>query len=163
VREVEGALIQLLAAELRQPRVTVELIEAAGNLIHVFGQVKDPGSYPAGPFMTLSQAIATAGGFSDDASKNSVMVFHRDGARTVRVARIQLGESIRRGTLDADLPLSRFDIVYVPRSTIGNIEVFVRQIFGPANLGLNTLLVGWELFNVEKVYVGASRPVAPAP
>jgi polysaccharide export outer membrane protein len=113
--------------------------------------------------MTLLQAITTAGGFSDDAAKNSVMVFHRDGARTVRAARVQLGESIRRGTLDLDVPLSRFDIVYVPRSTIGNIDLFVRQIFGPANLGLNTLLVGWELFNVEKVYVGASRPVASSP
>ena len=155
VRDLEGALVQLLAAELKQPRVTVELAEVAGNQVHVLGQVRNPGSYPAGPFMTLSHAISTAGGFSDDAARNSVLVFHRDGARTVRVARVPLDRAIKRGTLEGDIPLSRFDIVFVPRSTIGNIDIFARQLFGSASLGLNAALVGWELFNLEKVFVGA--------
>jgi len=153
VRELEAALVSLLAADYKQPRVTVELSEIAGNQVHVLGQVNTPGSYKAGPFMTLSQAIAAAGGFKDDAARNSVLVFHRDGARTVRVARVKLDRAIKRGTLEDDLPLSRFDIVYVPRSTIGNIEVFSRQIFGgPGNL-LATAITGWELFNLDRVFV----------
>lgn len=155
VRELEAALVQLLAAELKQPRVTVELEEVAGNQVHVLGQVKSPGSYPTGPFMTLSQAISHAGGFNDDAARNSVMVFHRDGARTVQVSRVRLDHAIKRGMLEADVPLSRFDIVFVPRSTIGNIDLFARQLFGGASLGLSAGLVGWELFNLEKVFVGA--------
>jgi len=154
VRELEAAIVQLLAAELRQPRVTIELAEVAGNQIHVLGQVKNPGSYPAGPFMTLAQALSTAGGFSDDAARNSVLVFHRDGARNVRVARVPFDRAITSGKADADFPLTRFDIVFVPRSTIGNVEVFSKQMFGSALLGMETALRGWELFNLEKVYPG---------
>jgi polysaccharide export outer membrane protein len=160
VRELEAALVQLLAAELKQPRVTIELAEVAGNQVHVLGQVQNPGSYPAGPFMTLSQAISTAGGFSDDAARNDVLVFHRDGARTVRVARVPFDRAIKRGTLEGDIPLSRFDIVFVPRSSIGNLDVFARQLFTGPYLALNTALVGWQLFNLDRVYV-AGRVIVP--
>jgi polysaccharide export outer membrane protein len=163
IRELEAALVDLLAAEFKQPRVVVELAEVAGNQIHILGQVRTPGSFPVGPFMTLSQAITTAGGFTDGAARNSVMVFHRDGARNVRVARVAFDRAITSGKLDADIPLSRFDIVFVPRSTVGNIEVFTRQVFGSANLGLNTVLIGWELFNLERVFPGISLRAAPTP
>ena len=153
VREVETALVQLLAAELKQPRVTIELAEVAGNQVHVLGQVQNPGSYPAGPFMTLAQAISTAGGFAEGAERNSVLVYHRDGARTVRVARVALDRALKRGTLEGDIPLSRFDIVWVPRNSISNLDVFTRQLFGGTYLALNTVLVGWELFNLERVFV----------
>ena len=157
VRELEAAIVQLLAAELRQPRVTIELAEVAGNQVHVLGQVKNPGSYPAGPFMTLSQAISTAGGFENDAARNSVLIFHRDGARNVRVARVPFDRAITSGKAEADIPLSRFDIVVVPRSTIGNVEIFTRQVFGSAFLGFQTAITGWELFNLERVFV----PIQP--
>jgi len=161
IRDLEGALVDLLAAEFKAPRVVIELQEAAGNQVHVLGQVTSPGSYAAGPFMTLSQAITAAGGFTEGAARNSVIVFHRDGARNVRVARVAFDRAITAGKLDADIPLSRFDIVFVPRSTVGNLEVFTRQVLGSANLGLNTALIGWELFNLERVFPGISLRASP--
>jgi polysaccharide export outer membrane protein len=162
IRELEGAVVDLLAAEFKAPRVVVELVETAGNEVHVLGAVTSPGSYPAGPFMTLSQAITAAHGFTDGAARNSVIVFHRDGARNVRVARVAFDRAITAGKLDADIPLSRFDIVYVPRSTVGNLEIFTRQVLGSANLGLNTALIGWELFNLERVFPGISLRATPS-
>jgi polysaccharide biosynthesis/export protein PslD len=172
-RELERVLVDLLAAELRAPRVTVEVSEIAGNLVHVMGRVKNPGSYPAGPFMTTLQAIARAGGFEDDASRNSVVVFHRNGARTVQVAQIRLDSAVKQGDLGADLPLSRFDIVYVPRSTIGNINVFSRQFFTEQQGVLNFMFTGWQLFNLDRVYpwnsvrvstgTNTPNPVPPVP
>ena len=90
-----------------------------------------------------------------------MIVFHRDGARNVRVARVPFDRAITSGKIEADLPLSRFDIVFVPRSTIGNVEVFTRQVFGSANLGLNTVLIGWELFNLERVFPGFTVRASP--
>ncbi|MBI3539471.1 MAG: polysaccharide biosynthesis/export family protein [Candidatus Eisenbacteria bacterium] len=153
VRELEAALVNLLGAELRRPRVTVEVASVAGNMVHVLGRVENSGSYPAEPYMTVTQAVARAGGFKEDAATNSVLVFHRDGARTLRVARVRLGDALKRGRLDADLPLGRFDIVYVPRSSIGNISAFTRQMFAENASALNFALVGWELFNLNKVFV----------
>ena len=152
-RDLEAVLVQLLAAEFKNPRVTVEVQEVAGNRVHVLGRVKSPGSFPAGPFMTTLQALAAAGGFEDDAARNSVMVFHRDGARTVRVVRLRLDEDLKSGRLALDVPLSRFDIVYVPRSTIGNINVFAHQFLTEQGGAISTALVGWELFNLDRVFV----------
>jgi polysaccharide export outer membrane protein len=151
--ELERVLTDLLAAEFRNPRLVVEVVEVAGNSVHVLGQVKSPGTFPAGPFMTTIQAITAAGGFADDAARNSVLVFHRDGARTVRVSRLRVHDSLKSGRIDADLPLSRFDIVYVPRSGIGNLNVFTRKFFGEQLAILNFALVGWELFNLDRVFV----------
>jgi len=153
VRELQTAIVELMSAEFRFPRVTIEVFEPAGNRVHVLGRVKIPGSYPALPFMTVSQAIASANGFEDDASRNAVLVFHRDGASTVRVERIELDRAFKRADLDGDPVLSRFDIVYVPRSGIGNLEVFTRQFFGATGVTLQSAIAGWELFNLDRVFV----------
>ena len=50
--------------------------------------------------------------------------------------------------------LSRFDIVYVPRSTIGNLDVFAQPVLRPADRALAwPSLLGWELFNLDRVFV----------
>jgi protein involved in polysaccharide export with SLBB domain len=152
VRELEADLVNLLGAELKRPRVTIEVASVAGNMVHVLGRVENSGSYPAEPFMTVIQAVTRAGGFKEDAATNSVLVFHRDGARTVTVRRVRLGDALKHGRLDADLPLGRFDIVYVPRSTIGNINTFTRQLFADNAQNLNFMLIGWELFHLDRVF-----------
>jgi protein involved in polysaccharide export with SLBB domain len=148
--EVQAALQQLLAAEYKQPRVTVEVVKMAENQVHVLGRVKRPGSQPVGSFSTLLQALAGAGGFEDDAARNSVLVMHRAGPGSVIVARIRVGRLLKGG---GDVPLSRFDIVYVPRSTIGNVDLFVRQFFGETVTLLNFSILGWELFNLNRIFV----------
>jgi polysaccharide biosynthesis/export protein PslD len=155
-RELETTLVGLLSADYRSPRLTIEVAKLAGNMVHVLGRVNRPGAYEAGPFMTVSQAIAAAGGFEDDASRNSVLVYHRDGARTVHVARVKFDDAIKQNDFTADLPLSRFDIVYVPRSTVGNVYVFTRQFFGATGSVLSSALTGWELFNLDRVFVAGT-------
>ena len=157
VAELESELVKLLGAELKRPRVTIEVTEVAGNEVHVLGRVESPGSFKAGPYLTVSQAVARAGGFKDDAASNNVLVFHRDGARTARVMRLRLGDALKRGRLEADIPLGRFDIVYVPRSAIGNLNLFTRQFFAENLQMLNFALVGWELFNLDRVFVVGVR------
>ena len=151
--ELHTALFGLFSGYLRDPRFSIEIAEFAGNQVHLLGRVKKPGSYKADPFMTLSQAVAAAGGFEDDASTNSVLIMHRDGAHTVRVARVALGSALRSGDLSADIMLNPYDIVYVPRSTIGNINVFSKLFFGEQLPALQFILLGWQLFHLDRTVV----------
>ena len=148
--ELKRILEQQLSAELRQPRIAIEIAEMAGNQVHVLGRVEKPGSYTAGPFTTLLQALAEAGGLSDDAARNSVLIFHRNGATTVSVRRVRVDRLLRGA---GDVPLQRFDIVYVPRSSIGNIDLFVKQFFDPPGQVLSTAMLGWEMFNLDRVFL----------
>jgi polysaccharide export outer membrane protein len=87
--ELQAELIGLLAAEYKQPRVTVELLKSAASRVHVLGRVKKPGSQVVQSLPTLLQVITEAGGFEDDAARNSVIVMRRVGLGTVSVTRIR--------------------------------------------------------------------------
>ena len=150
--ELQRNIVALLSADLKLPRVVVNVLEFAGNVVHVMGRVEKPGSYPAGPFVTVMQAVVAAGGLKDDAARNSVLLFHRDGARTVAVSRVRL-DRLMKGDDLADAVVGRFDIIFVPRSTIGNIDVFAQQFLAPVGSLLSSTLVGWELFNLDRVFV----------
>ena len=150
--DLQRSITSLLSADFRAPRVTVEVVSTASNQVHVLGRVERPGSYPTGPFFTLSQAIAAAGGLKDDANKGHVLLIHRDGARTVRVTRGRLDRTLK-GEEFVDAPVSRFDIVYVPRSSIGNMTVFLQTLFSGLSPAVSTGLLGWELFNLDRVFV----------
>ena len=157
-RELEATLVALLAPDLKQPRVVVEISKMLSNKVHVLGQVESPGSYPVEPFMTVIQAVTAAGGFKNDAARNSVVLFSRVDGRSVRVAQVRVQDVLRKGLLAGDLPLNRFDIVYVPRSSVGNLNLFVSQFFDGINPALSTVFTGWELFHLDRVFVvGAAR------
>ena len=150
--ELQKNLIALLSADLKLPRVVVNVVEVSGNFVHILGRVEKPGSYPAGPFVTVMQAITAAGGLKDDAARNSVLLFHRDGSHTVSVSRIRLDRLLKGDDL-ADAVVGRFDIVFVPRSSIGNLNIFAQQFLGPVGNMLSSSLIGWELFNLDRVFV----------
>jgi polysaccharide export outer membrane protein len=157
--ELQTELVRLLAGEMKQPRIVVEVAKSAGSQIHVLGRVKKPGSVPVTSLPTLLQVIAEAGGFEDDAAANSVVVMHRIGLGTMSVARIRADRLLRKG---GDVPLSRFDIVYVPRTTIGNLDVFTRQFAGSLARIESVALVGWELFHLDRIFqVVSSSSVSP--
>jgi polysaccharide biosynthesis/export protein len=155
--ELQSELVRLLAGELKQPRVVVEITKFAGNQIHVLGRVKKPGSQPATALPTLLQAIGNAGGFEDDAARGSVILMHRVGLGSVSVARVHVDRLLRRG---GDVPLSPYDIVYVPRSTIGNVDVFAEQFFNRLVPAQTFTLIGWELFHLDRIFRTVSTGVA---
>lgn len=80
---------------VRNPQVTVNLEETMSQVITVDGQVMKPGLYPVIGQMTLMRAIATAGGASEFAKLEDVVIF-----RTVsgeKYAGLYNLKAIRRG------------------------------------------------------------------
>lgn len=149
--ELQKLVMELLSADMRAPHVTIEVVSMAANQVHVLGRVDKSGPVPAGAFMTVSQAITAAGGFAPDAARNSVLLIHREGSRSVRVSRVRMDRFLKGESL-ADPPVQRFDIVYVPRSTVGNMNVFLRQLFDGLGPAVSTSYIGWELFNLDRVF-----------
>ena len=149
--ELQKSLVAMLSASFRLPHATVEVVSSAANQVHVLGRVQHPGSFPALAYMTVSQAVTAGGGFMDDAARNSVLLIHREGASTVRVTRVPLDRTLKGQSL-LDPPISRFDIVYVPRSSIGNLALFMHELFEGTQLGTSSAMLGWELFNLDRVW-----------
>jgi protein involved in polysaccharide export with SLBB domain len=107
-----GEIQQLLVTKLKDryltdPQVIVTIKERNSQKISVLGQVTKPGQVAYYPNMTIVDAIASAGGFTGIAAKNSVTL-RREVAGTIqshsfRVADISEGRSPNVMVLPGDV------------------------------------------------------------
>jgi polysaccharide export outer membrane protein len=74
--EVKTRITQAFARFLQNPSIEVTLLRR----VQVLGAVRNPGLYPVDPTMTVSDALALAGGTTTDGSPNRVVLI-REGVR----------------------------------------------------------------------------------
>jgi len=125
--ELTRLLTEKYAAELKKPELTVIVRSFGAQKVYVDGEVAKPGMFPLLGYVTIFQAISQAGGLKESARTNEVMVIrHGAGnkplALVVNLAKIYDGSDMRQ-----NIALKSFDIVYVPRSPIANVNVWVDQ------------------------------------
>jgi len=98
---------------LVSPQVTVFVKEFSN--VYVFGEVKNPGSFPLYGRMTVFEAITLAGGFLEGANKSRVKVIrHTEGREVTYEADIE--RLTQKGDTSQDLELRANDRVIVSRS-----------------------------------------------
>ncbi|MEW6544173.1 MAG: polysaccharide biosynthesis/export family protein [Nitrospirota bacterium] len=148
--ESEARLNEKLAAVIRNPRVQVRIAQKGitrPKFFYILGEVKNPGKLPLDRNMTLLQAISAGGGHSEVADMRKVVTISRRGeVPVVRVANLQT--VLVSGDLTADIPLEDNDIVFVPRSAIGDWSVYYNKALLPV---LNSLLTATNIVFINKV------------
>ncbi|ADO71446.1 polysaccharide biosynthesis/export family protein [Stigmatella aurantiaca] len=77
--ELGEEIKERLKPYVQEPRVTVILREVNSSRVFVTGEVAHPGAYPLRGRVSLIQAIALAGGFTDFANSNGIVVIRNDG------------------------------------------------------------------------------------
>ncbi|HVY35463.1 MAG TPA: polysaccharide biosynthesis/export family protein [Caulobacteraceae bacterium] len=127
-QQVEDALSQAYASQLIHPEVEVSLTAATPLKVFVGGEVDKPGVYDMpGPIDTL-QAVIEAGGFKPTAQRSTVVLIRR-GAGGQAMMRVV---DLRRGATDPSqmdvAPLRRFDVVYVPRTSVAEVGIWMQQL-----------------------------------
>jgi len=108
--ELSEEISAKLKPYIQQPKVTVMVREVNSSRVFVTGEVAKPGAYPLRGKLSLVQAIALAGGFSDFASKDSILVI-RQGAGEIPV---RYSEMVEKKDGRRDLYLKPGDTVVVP-------------------------------------------------
>ena len=127
VLEIEGTLAQAYASQLLRPQAEVVVKQAAPLQVFIGGEVKTPGVYAMPGDINALQGVILAGGFLATSRRQEVVVIRRgpDGRPMMRT--VDLRKAIY-GPAGVDaVPLRRSDIVYVPRTTIAEIDNFVQQ------------------------------------
>lgn len=110
---------------LRDPEVTVIVAQLAPRLVYVSGEVRLPGPVPYRVGMTPLQAIVDRGGFTEAARIDSVLhLTQRDDQ--VEATRLDFSEELQRGIPHAQA-LAVNDVIFVPRTFIGDADAFVRM------------------------------------
>lgn len=116
---------------VKNPQVSVNLLETVSQVVTVDGEVKLPGLYPAVGNTTLMRAVASANGASEFAKLSDVVVFRTVGDK--KMAALYNLKAIRRGNYE-DPRIYPNDVVVV-----GNSQA--RRIFRDF-LSLSPLLSG---------------------
>jgi len=97
------------------------------------------------------QTIALAGGFEDDAHKSETVVMRAtDEGFMVRVIDLSNVQDLGFGSLEY-LDIQPYDIVYVPRSTLGDFSYVTGALFGSA---LDITQFFWDVYalvNLDKI------------
>jgi polysaccharide biosynthesis/export protein len=95
--------------------------DSAANKFFVGGQVKRAGSFVYGHPTTVTRAIFEAEGMQDTADPTKVILIRQDGSYQVEDVK-----KVLAGNFQEDLQLRPMDTVYVPTSSIGDIDTFVQ-------------------------------------
>ena len=124
-QELTDLLTQKYAPELKKPEIAVIVRSFSAQKIYVDGEVTKPGMVPLIGFMTVLQAISHAGGMKDTARTSEVVIIRRGENNKPLVAQVNLRKVIDGTDMGQDIVLRHSDIVYVPKSPIGNVNKWV--------------------------------------
>ena len=135
--ELEYALSEAYASQLVRPVVEISLKQAGPIRIWVAGEVRTPGVYEMNGDIDAYQAIVQAGDFLATGKPQEVALIRRGpgGARMMRVVDLRP----RRGEIVA---LRRGDILFVPRSSLGELANFFTQFRNALPIGFNYSING---------------------
>ena len=108
--------------------VFIPTVAEEGNRVYVFGEVEEPGAYTfSGTNFRLFDAISEAGGATVFASPESTRIVRGDPTRPEFI-NVNLKSLIEKGDQSQNMVLASGDLVYVPRSGWGNINVANQRI-----------------------------------
>ncbi len=155
--ELDAELTRRYGTELRSPELTVIVTGAGGQQIYIGGEVGGRGTLQLTQNMTLFQAIQEAGGLSTSSRRSQVLLIRTlpDGeriARSVDMRPILSGLDPSR-----DVPLQGKDIIYVPRTKITNVNLWIDQYINsiiPLDSFLTAAIYRSDLFDDDPVAAG---------
>lgn len=117
VAQAEKAIHQKLKRYIVDPHVSVFIREYGNKQVYVLGEVAKPGSYalPTEAPLTVIEAVALAGGFTQYAATNRTRVIRNNDGRNVTFV-VEVTAITKRGEKSKDIRLEPNDVVFVPES-----------------------------------------------
>jgi polysaccharide export outer membrane protein len=96
-----------------EPHVTVTVRSAASKRFYILGEVVNTGEYPLTKNLTVLQAFALAGGFTEWASKKEIILFRRDQGQET-VIRIDYKDIVKGKDFSQNVAIQADDTIVVP-------------------------------------------------
>jgi polysaccharide export outer membrane protein len=95
------------------PVVTVNVVDPASQKIYVLGEVEETGEYPLTKRLTVLQAFALAGGFTEWASKKEIILLRNEGGKE-KIYRLDYRDITKGKDLSQNVQLRADDTIIVP-------------------------------------------------
>ena len=125
VPEAIRSIKHAYATLLNDPMVTIAVKDFEKPYFVAGGEVGHPGKYDLRGDTTVVEAVAIAGGFTDDAKHSEVWLFRRVSNEWVETQRLNVKEMLHTANLREDLHLLPGDMLYVPKSKMGKVRHYL--------------------------------------
>jgi polysaccharide export outer membrane protein len=112
--ELVGLLRELLGQFIPDAEINVRLLAAEGNKIYVTGEVAHPGAFVMASPTNVMQALSMAGGLTEFAKKNSILVLRREADGKNRSFPFEYGEVEDGENIESNILLQSGDTLVVP-------------------------------------------------
>jgi polysaccharide export outer membrane protein len=139
VPELTEALKEAYAKILREPVITVALKDFEKPYFIASGQVTKPGKYDLRGPLTVTEAVAIAGGFNDKAKHSQVVLFRPVPGGGYEATLLNVKKLLATRNLSEDPQLHPGDMLYVPQSAMSKIRPFLPTSSMGAYLGSGVL------------------------
>ncbi len=124
--ELRKALASAYSGILHDPIVNVDLKDFQKPFFIVNGEVAHPGKFDLRENITVTEALAIAGGETHSAKSSQVLLFRRlPGGTMVEARKLDLKRMLKKGNLTEDVVLQPGDLVFVPQNALSKIERFL--------------------------------------
>jgi polysaccharide export outer membrane protein len=125
VPELVETLKKAYAMILHDPVIAVSLKDFEKPYFIASGQVGKPGKYDLRGPLTVTGAVAIAGGFNDNAKHSQVVLFHPVANGMFEAKLLNVKQLLASRNLNKDIYVQPGDLVYVPQSAISKIRKFM--------------------------------------
>jgi signal peptidase I len=95
--------------------------------IFILGEVRKPGIYKLTPDLTALQSLVKAGGYKNEALLDEIRII-RGGLDNPQVIVANTKAVIERGDVTKDVILQNKDIIYIPKTRIGDWNAFLATL-----------------------------------
>lgn len=108
-KDIEVKLRKFVAS----PSVTVTVRDAASQRFYILGEVVNTGEYPLVKDLTVLQAFALAGGFTEWASKKEIIMYRKENGKE-EVYRINYKDILKNKDFRQNVQIKVDDTIIVP-------------------------------------------------
>jgi polysaccharide export outer membrane protein len=131
VPELTDTLKVAYARTLHDPVLAIALKDFEKPYFIASGQVQKPGKYDLRSDLTVTQAVAIAGGFNDKAKHSQVVLFRPVPGGGFESKLLNIKKLLASRNLSEDVKLQPGDTLFVPQNTYSKIRPFIPT----ANMG----------------------------
>lgn len=125
--QLAAELKQRFSKELRDPDVAVVGREYVSQRVLIGGEVRNPGIQALPGRVGVLEGVMLAGGFRETAELTQVALIRRTPENKPMLRIIDLKAILTGAPSAEDVPMHPFDVVYVPRSSIAELGLWVEQ------------------------------------
>jgi polysaccharide export outer membrane protein len=110
---------------LHDPVINVVIKDFEKPYFIAGGQITHPGKYDLREDVTLTEAIAIAGGFTESSKHSQVLLFRRVSHDWVEVKKLDVKNMFKTANLTEDIHLQTGDMFFVPQNRISKIQRYI--------------------------------------